>query len=79
MSQLKNLLTNKVVAFKLGGSRNLSRYRKVKRAASKSRRIRPEITEQRALAPSQSQSKPQPKPGILRRAMSFIRRAAKVA
>lgn len=77
MSQLRNLLTNKVIAHKLGGA-SMTRYRRARKAVrSQSKRVRSEITEQRALAASQYQPKPQPKPGLLRRVGNFLTRAFK--
>ena len=78
MSQLRNLLTNKVIAHKVGGGRNLSRIRRSRKSiAARGRKIRSEITEQRALAAAQYQPKPQPKPGLLRRVGNFLTRAFK--
>ena len=78
MSQLRNLLTNKVIAHKLGGGRNVARIRRSRKSiAARVRTMRYEITEQRALAQSQRQPKPQAKPGLLRRIGNFLTRAFK--
>lgn len=82
MSQLRNLLTNKVLAHKLGGGRNLSRLRRNKKSVkARARKVRSEITEQRALAASQYVPKSQPnrRPGLLRRVGNFLNRAFKGA
>lgn len=76
MSQLRNLLTNKVANHQHGSRREYRRSRGYI-APGVAARIRSEITEQRALAQSQRQPKPQPKPGLLRRVGNFLTRAFK--
>lgn len=80
MSQLRNLLTNKVAKYQHGSRREYRRSRGYI-APGVAARIRSEVTEQRALAASQSVPKSHPNrhPGLLRRVGNFLNRAFKGA
>lgn len=71
MSQLRNLLTNKVIAHKFGTRREFHRQRGYIAVMNVARRLRNEV------AASRKQPKPQPKPGLLRRVGNFLTRAFK--
>lgn len=78
MSQLRNLLGNKVLRFRLGGGSALSYYRRERKSApQKARRAAAEIEARLALrsqggskAPTQSK-----RPGLLRRFVATVRKA----
>jgi ribosomal protein L10 len=59
MSQLRNLLTNKILAHKLGSGRNLSHLRRAKKSVkTQARKIREEIVHRAA------QQSPYIEPGV---------------
>jgi len=71
MSQLRNLLTNKVIAHKFGTRREFHRQRGYIALENVARRLRNQM------AVVSNQPKPQPKPGLLRRVGNFLTRAFK--
>jgi hypothetical protein len=71
MSQLRNLLTNKVIAHKFGTRREFHRQRGYIALANFARLLRNQM------AAVNNPPKPQPKHGLLRRVGNFLTRAFK--
>jgi hypothetical protein len=80
MSQLRNLLTNKVVASKVG---NVAKFRRHLRAHGRNlKSLRAELTERQEIARTEAEknrakASASKRPGLLRRVGNFLTRAFK--
>lgn len=82
MSQLRNLVENKVLLSRLGSGSAVGKFRRDRRAhPARVRRIVEEIKAQRVLSTAQARTREeakrqaQPKPGLLRRFVAAVRKA----